>query len=352
MHCNPIKYRIIGIAALLLIGCSLPLCAEGTPFAKGLFRYSPYGRALLSDVHPDYVRLDINYMTNRSEWDWGQTGKGMRIATATNLGVTIPLWRGNIVDERYGLSLGEPVIFNIWLDLTEPVTAPVVDTDYRIALPECTFIHRLNKGFATNYSIRFAPFKHESTHIGDELALQHADHGLPLRRVNASYNYSETVFTLNDPEDSRREYHTLRLGLMLLWDWKEGWYSVKPGDGDESLLQTRNSPWELYLQYQYQSPVSKHGFQAVASAEIRNRALYGYPQQDWDATNGVSYTPQAQSRIFTYNIFVGARYVNPWYDGLMGRLAVGLRAYHGNNYFGQFRNYDNVSHIGLCFIYQ
>lgn len=351
------RYRIlhhlfITVLSIQLLCSPLPSRAEGTPFAKGLFRYSPYGRSLLSDVHPDYVRLDLSYMTNRSEWDWGQTGKPMRIATATNLGITIPLWRGNIVDERFGLSLGEPVIFNIWLDLTEPVTAPVVDTDYRIGLPECTFIHRLNKGFVSNYSVRFGPFKHESTHIGDELALQHADHGLPLRRVNASYNYSETVFTLNEPEESRKEYHTLRVGLMVLWDWSEGWYTVKTGDGDASLVQSKNSPWELYLQYQYQSRPSKHGFQAVASAEIRNRALYGYPQQDWSADKGVSYTLQEQSRIFTYNIFVGVRYVNPWYDGLMGRLSVGLRAYHGNNYFGQFRNYNNVSHIGISFIYQ
>ena len=227
-----------------------------------------------------------------------------------------------------------------------------MDTDYRIALPQFTFTHRLNMGFAQNYSITFNLFKHESTHLGDELALQHSDHGLPLRRVNVSCNYSQLDFAFNEPENHREQYHTFKLGLMVNWDHHGKWYFIDKTDGDASLARPRISPWEAWLQYQYQSPSSKHGFQGVASIEIRNRPLFGYPQQDWSETEGVTYTLQDEKRIFTYNVYIGARYNCPTYTGCFSQYNVGIRLYHGNNPYGQFRNYDNFNQVSFCIIVQ
>lgn len=337
----------------LFLFCSLCVMAEPTAFKDGVFRYAPYGHSLLSDMHPNFVRLDVAAITNHSEWDWGQTGKAMRPNTFSIFGFNLPFWRGNIVDDRFALSVVMPLSASIWLDLGEPVTAPVVNVDWRIGLPVWTFMHRIDKGFAKNYSVSVALFKHESTHIGDEMVLQRVDHGLPIRRVNVSYNYSEYILTLNEAENFREQCHTFRAGLMLLWDWKAGWYFIDPTDGDASLAQPRLSPWEAYVQYQYQSPVSKHGFQGVASMEIRNRALYGYPMFEWDETTGAAtYELQPEKRIFTYNVFVGARFCNPLYDGYFSRVAFGVRAYHGNNPFGQFRNHKNYNHIGVSLIFE
>ena len=326
--------------------------AQSTPFKEGVFRYAPYGHSLLSDVHPYFVRLDVGGISNHSEWDWGQTGKQWRMNTFAVFGFALPLWRGDIVSNEYALSVTWPMSATLWLDLFEHVTAPVVNADWRIALPVWTFMHRADKGFLRNYSVSVAPFKHESTHIGDELVLQHVDHGFPLRRVNVSYNYSEYVFTVNETEDFRSECHTLRLGLMLLWAPKKGWYFIDETDGDATLAQPRVSPWELYLQYQYQSKASKHGFQAVVSAEVRNRALYGYPVFDWDENEGLSYEMQPEKRVFTYNIFAGARWCNPKYDGYFSRFSIGIRAYHGNNPYGQFRNHRNFNHAGVSIVFE
>ena len=338
---------------LACAGLSSLCAAQSTPFGKGVFRYAPYGHSLLADEHPYFVRFDAGWQTNHPEWDWGQTGKAMRVSTFGVFGINLPLWRGDIRSEQYALSVTWPVSATIWLDLGEPVTAPVVNQDWRISLPVCTFLHRLNRGFVQNYSVTFAPFKHESTHIGDELVLQHTDQGYPLRRVNVSYNYSEYVFTLNDPENFREQAHTFRAGLMLLWNWKKGWYFIHETDGDATLAQPRLSPWEAYLQYQYQSSVSKHGFQGVASIEIRNRALYGYPVFTWEAqTKSLKSEPQQETRVFTYNVFAGVRYCNPLYDGYFSRVAVGIRAYHGNTPYGQFRNHRNYNHIGVCLLFE
>ena len=101
------------------------------------------------------------------------------------------------------------------------------------------------------------------------------------------------------------------------------------------------------MQYQYQSPTSKHGFQGIASAEIRNRALYGY-----DLSNREGETPllQDEGRVFTYNVFLGARYCAPRYHRIYSHWSLGIRAYHGNCPYGQFRNIKNFNQIGLCLI--
>ena len=336
----------------LLLASSSCLLAQTTTFSQGVFRYAPYGHSLLSDVHPYFVRLDVAGQSNHSEWDWGQTGKPWRVNVFGVFGFSLPIWRGNIVSDQYALSVTWPMSATIWLDLFEKTTAPVVNVDWRISMPAWTFLPRTKMGFLKNYSVCLAPFKHESTHVGDEVVLQHVDHGFPLRRVNVSYNYSEYIFTVNEAEDFRSECHTLRLGFMLLWAPKEGWYFIDETDGDASLAQPRMSPWEAYLQYQYQSPTSKHGFQAVVSAEIRNRALYGYPVFNWSETDGLEYEMQPEKRIFTYNIFVGARFCNPKYDGYFSRFSMGIRAYHGNNPYGQFRNHKNYNHLGVCLIFE
>ncbi len=336
---------------MLVVGAGC-MFSQTTPFGEGVFRYAPYGHSLLSDMHPYFVRLDFGGITNRTDWDWGQTGKAWRVNTFAVFGFQLPLWRGDIVSEQYALSVTWPMSATIWLDLFEHVTAPVVNADWRISMPVWTFLHRTQLGFLENYSVSVAPFKHESTHVGDEIVLQHVDHGYPLRRVNVSYNYSEYIFTVNEAENMRKEYHTLRLGLMLLWAPKKGWYFIDETDGDASLAQPRVSPWEMYLQYQYQSAASKHGFQAVVSAEIRNRALYGYPVFEWNEVDGVSYVLQQERRIFTYNVFAGVRWCNPKYDGYFSRFSLGVRAYHGNNPYGQFRNHANYNHVGITMAFE
>ena len=351
------RTSLIGLFALMaMFACAIE--SASTPFGRGLFRYAQFGHSLYADVHPNFPRMDIPYITNNEVYDYSShTGQAYRWHTMGLFGFNLPIWTGNIVDSTYALSVNMHLSANLWMDFYDWSTSPIVDTDYRIGLPTITFLHRLNRGFAKNYSIQWSHFKHESTHIGDELQIRYIDRGYAIKRVNVSYNYTEFVFTFNEAEDRFAQNHTFRLGLMLLWHG--GWFNMDPDAGDATLLDPHGmefvpyierNPWELYFQYQYQSPTSKHGFQGIASAEIRNRECYGYDLSVL-ATDDPK-NMQEEKRVFTYNIFVGARYNTPVYDGPFSRIAFGLRAYHGNCPYGQFRSISNYSQIGFCLMFE
>ena len=327
------RLSLIGLCVLMAI----TLCAESTSLiGRGFFRYAQFGHSLYADMHPNFPRMDVPYCTNNAVYDYGShSGTPYRWQTMGLFGLNLPIWSGNLKDSTFALAVNIHMSANLWMDLFETSTSPIVDTDYRIGLPTVTFLHRLNRGFAKNYSIQWSPFKHESTHIGDELQIRYIDRNYALRRVNVSYNYTEFVFTFNEAEDRFAQNHCFRLGLMVLWGG--GWFNMDPDAGDSSIIDPKGTkavpygkrnPWEIYLQYQYQSPSSKHGFQGIASAEIRNRECYGYDLSVTNADNPKNMQPER--RVFTYNIFVGARYNTPAYDGPFSRIALGVRAYHGN----------------------
>lgn len=336
------------------------------------FQYVPYGHSLYADEHPDYMRIDLGAVSNAPEANYGGSSAKYSAQMFAVFGARISIWSMDLQERRFGLNISQTASAHLWMDISERTTSPVVNTDYRVGAPTFTFIHRMQGKetvpFLKNYSLMFCPFKHESTHIGDEMVLQRADLGYALRRVNVSYNYAELDITLNEPEDRYLQTHTFRLGLLLLVNPKQGWYWLDSRDGDVNNIASnqpahpnRNGlpersdpsglPFELWFQYQFQSACSPHGFQAIVSAEVRNRARYGYsltekvhsPEPRWSA---------ADSHRFTYSVFVGARYNMPRYDGYFSRVALGIRAYHGNCPYGMFRSINNFSHIGLCIVYQ
>lgn len=330
---------------------------RGDSLRTGFFRYNPATQSLLADLHPHFLRFDIASGSNHSEYDYGQTGLHYRVGFYGNVAANIPIYFAEIEPRRkpapqprtYAIAITMPIQAQIWLDLLEPRTAPIVDTDYRISLPVWTFIHRTRKNFLKNYTISLAPFIHESTHLGDELALQHHAHNLPLRRVNVSANWWEVQFTINAEEQRLTQNHCLRAGLIMLWNPHSGWYFIDDREGDPTLGGNNESPWEAYLQYQYQSTARK-GFQGVAAIEVRNRALLNYPSYALQDDGTLKAARPNKTRVFTYNLFLGFRYNNLRYNGIFSRFSTGVRLYHGSNPYGQFRNHTNFNQFGLCLI--
>ena len=92
---------------LLIALLFLPVAAsaEGNSFGDGLLKYSACGQSLLADVHPNFVRFDVAFMTNHQEWDWGQTGKPLRFNTYGTMGINLPLWSGETKEKKDFLSL-------------------------------------------------------------------------------------------------------------------------------------------------------------------------------------------------------------------------------------------------------
>lgn len=313
-----IRKRILGVISLLF--CWVTLQA-----GNGWFTYAPYGKSLLSDVHPNFVRFELVGNSNHEVFDFGHSGKSFRYSTQGCLGMDLPLWNGNFgTDGKFGLSFTIATSYYMWLDMFESKTASVIDTDYRIGLPTATFIHRFNRRFLRNYSIAFSPYKHESTHIGDELQIQRMDEDYALRRANVTCNYTELAFTLNEPEDKSVQCNTFRFGLMLLLLPDKGWYRIKTsaGDGNASLAHPTYSPYEAYFQYQYQTATSRRGYQGIISAELRNRVVYGY---DLTLKNGDIDNSPSDYRRFTYSLFLGIRYNIPGFEGYFSSFSIGAR---------------------------
>lgn len=370
------KHKLIALIVLTIIPVAAytsDLLPDSVAYKAGKwYQYVPYGHSLYADEHPDYMRLDMGAVSYKPETNFGGSNAKYSAQMFAVFGARISIWSMDLQKRRFGLNVSQTASAHMWMDISEHTTSPVVNTDFRIAVPTFTFIHRLQGEeavpFLKNYSIQFCPFKHESTHIGDEMVLQRNDKGYALRRVNVSYNYMELDVTLNEPEDRYAQTHTFRVGALVLLDPRQGWYWLDSRDGDVNNIASNSPvrtnsiginerygpsglPFEAWLQYQYQSNCSKHGFQAIVSAEVRNRARYGYslletthaaePREAW-----------ADPRRFTYSVFVGARYNMPHYDGYFSRFAIGIRAYHGNCPYGMFRNVDNFSHIGFCVVYQ
>ena len=369
------KSLFLFVAAVLLsFTCNAAeMISDSVAYRAGKwFQYAPYGNSLYADEHPDYFRMDLGAVSCKPGANYGGTSAAYSTQMFAVFGARISVWTMDLQDSRFSLNVAQTASAHLWMDVSESTTVPVVNTDYRIAVPTFTFLHRLQGReavpFLRNYSIQFCPFKHESTHIGDEMVLQRADNNYALRRVNVSYNYAELNLTLNEPEDRYAQTHTFRLGGLLLLHPKEGWYWLDSRDGDVNNIASNQPvhtnriglperygpsglPFEIWLQYQYQSACSFHGFQAIVSAEVRNRALYGYSLTETSPASSPR-TASADPHRFTYSVFAGARYNMPHYDGYFSRFAIGVRAYHGNCPYGIFRSIDNFSHIGVCVVYQ
>jgi hypothetical protein len=271
------------------------------------------------------------------------------------LGTDLPLFRCSFANKKYNLGLTLPFFIETWVDYFEETTSPVINTAYRMGSPEIIFLHMLDKpllGFLKNYSIKISPFKHESTHLGDELTLFRKNKEMPIVRINVSYNYYELGLTINDPIETLESNHSLRFSFIHLLNKKKGWYNVSSFEGDIDLVEYPTINYEWYAQYQYQTPVFFY-LQGIFSAEYRMRVRYNYPYQYLDSTFETPEFKVAEDiwSKLNLNLVAGIRYNNP---AIMQDYKVGLaiKFYNGINPYGQFRSIPFFSKAGLCLIFE
>jgi hypothetical protein len=325
-----------------------------TTFVEGLFDMGSWCRPFWADMYSTITRAEYAYAYNTPEYDWGKKGKRHRPYIFANIGVDVPLWAGTFGNGKYGLSFAIPYLVDVWLDMFERTTAPVINTAYRFGMPEVNFIHYLDKptlGIAS-YSLKLVGFKHECSHIGDDLTLMRDNEGVPLKALNISYNYWQVEGTINDPTFSLKRNHSLRFALLRLHGRHSSWYSVLPSGGDEEVVEPSEKPFELWLQYQYQSAVTHHRLQWMASLEVRKRVRYNYPLY-WTAednpTEWTSVENLGEISLPAINLTLGVRYRNPQMLKFRS-VGVALRAYQGMNPYGQFRSIPKYEQYGVMLV--
>ena len=335
---------------LLNIAC---FAQEENKFRDGIAGISSFGKPFWADMHSTLIRAEVSYATNSPDYDWKGYNTDYRPYIFSNLGADIPIWAGNFAGGKYGLSFTLPFMIEVWLDLFERTTAPVINTAYRFGAFDIGFIHRLEYGFIHNWGLKFSPIKHECTHIGDELTIRKKELDMPITRVNVSYNYSELIFTINDPDEQPRLNHGFKFGVLMNHRFDDGWYNFLDTEADSSLVKQTQIPFEFHFQYQFQSMLFMRNFQLIASAEYRLRERYKYPfsYAGKDGEKDELENEKSEDLINCFNFFLGIRY-NSLKPNYFSKIGIGARYYSGLNPYGQFRALPNYRQYGLAILFE
>ena len=183
--------RPICVAILVLIECVLwrPAWAQSA-LSTEFFRDRPLYEPLLAEPRPARTMLLVPGWS--AEFP-DSVKEGSRFAWQISLGDELPILTlssqqsaGVMEKGRWGVGLWIPVSFHVIEDFKDD-SAPIVDTDYRfgfMAKFQCGCFENMRLG------LRFVPWAHESTHLGDEYTIE-AVKDPAFERVNVSYEYWE-----------------------------------------------------------------------------------------------------------------------------------------------------------------
>jgi hypothetical protein len=136
---------------------------------------------------------------------------------------------------------------------------------------------------------------------------------------------------------------------LLLHNFKRGWYKIYDSEVQANVAERSRIPFELYVQYQYQSGLFSRGFQIIASAEYRLRERYKYP---FSYSGAMSDNVNKESNLVNcFNFFTGIRYDNQK-NNYFSKIGLGIRYYIGLNPYGQFRSMPYYNQFGIALMFE
>jgi hypothetical protein len=312
---------------------------------------STFCQPFISENESYLPKLEVHLASNSKEYDLSESGKAMKVFQYTALGLELPWFSQTITDNdlpQIGWAVSTQISSHLWWDPLEYSTSPVLNTDYRLGTIQFKFINYFYSSRIKNFSIKFSPFNHESTHLGDELTLFRERKGYPIKRVNVSYEYSELQFTLNDPGDSREIYNSFRFGAAIRINGAQDYYTMSSNEGDSTLVVATGLTAEYFLQCNFRRKtgwLTNKKWSNVFSVELRNRPVYNYPvfnEQETKTGSSIS-----NDRCFSLNTYFGWRYEQTKKAPTIGLY---LHCYTGQNPHGQFRNRVDFRSVGLSVI--
>ena len=268
------------------------------------------------------------------------------------VGTYIPIWSAEL-RKGWFLAVDIPIAFHLWLDL-KSISAPVINTDYRFAVGEVKLLKMFNNHkYLKNLSIRFAPYNHESTHIGDELTILRKEAGYPITRVNVSYEYTELAVCLNDPDGTRKDNQGLKVGAMIRNNGPRSWFKIYANECDTVFNRTMKNIFEFYVNYEWQRSSGwgvNENMINVLSFEYRNRARYRYPSVNYDKDKNEYYMFDSKhSRANCYNLYWGWKFL-PKDSHYINSVGLYLHGYYGIVPYGQFRNTGGYGYFGFSIV--
>ncbi|MBN2667681.1 MAG: DUF1207 domain-containing protein [Bacteroidales bacterium] len=343
---------------LVIIALSNTLYSQDTSsnkFWNGFFKDIEYSKPFISELHSIVNRIEMGYHEEYGPYKLSNSFQlYKRPMVELHLGFDASLYRYDW-GKNWSVGLSLPVSMHVLEDMWEPITAAVIDVDYRFGSPKIKAIKSFsNSKLIKNVSVMWLPLFHECTHLGDELVLAVAAIGYPLKRVNVSYEYTELQMTINDPNGSIENNHALRIGgRYRVSNRGYGWFSTESFAIDSSIVELTESTHRFEWNIEYQWQRSK-GFLASKyavnyfSLDVSSRVKLGLPVFLND--NGVWLAKDKEEKnVVTFNAFLGWQF-----RGSIPKsrsLGLYLHVYKGINYWGQLRNQGNYGYYGIALIY-
>lgn len=335
---------------------------DSSKFTDGFFKEINYSQPFISEIHSTINKAEIGYHKDYGPYNLeDKFSFFQRPMVEIHLGFDAPLYNfdvGKLQDNspKWSFGLSIPISIHVLEDMWEPITAAVIDVDYRFGSPKLSTIHFFeNPGFVKNLSFSWLPIFHECTHLGDELVLTLKAKGYPISRVNVSYEYSMIQLTLNDPNGTMETNHSFRIGMLYrISNRGFGWFGTESFAVDTSKVSFTQSTHRLEWNIEYQIQRT-HGFLAgkrimnIFSLDISNRVKLGIPVF-YKENNQWIEKDKTEQNIYTLNAYFGWNFFGK--NKTSHPIGLYFHIYKGINYWGQLRNQGNYGFIGIALTYQ
>jgi hypothetical protein len=266
---------------------------------------------------------------------------GTRFAWQITLGREIPLigWQSESISQqnlskgKWGIGLWTPVAFHMIEDFKDE-SAPIVDTDYRFGS-----MVKFEYGLTNDswLSVRYVPWAHESTHLGDEYTIV-ASRSATFERVNVSYEYQEYGLSY-ERTFGHDSLLSVRHGGIILHG-SDGYYSDHLLNSNVQTLSPSKKNYEPSFGFEYRFPaataVGSPGPRPfVVSADFRSRLQYSFHhpasgeehrRPTWTVAIGQAVVPGDRRTLRSYfgyftrgvNPFGQLREQYPWWSAGIG----------------------------------
>ena len=261
---------------------------------------------------------------------------GTRFAWQITLGREIPLigWQTERIGlkhfskGKWGVGLWTPVAFHMIEDFKDE-SSPIVDTDYRFG-SMVKFEYGLSD--TSWLSVRYVPWAHESTHLGDEYTII-ASRQPDFERVNVSYEYQEYGISFEASDLlSEGDDWTFRHGGIIPWG-SDGYYSDHLLTSDEPTLTPSKKNYEPSFGVEFLMPEWRDR-QTYFSFDLRDKLIYNYHQ-----------TPESpETRQWSFNLQIGRTAPANERQALKDYF---IQFYRGVNPYGQLRSQKDWWSIGI-----
>jgi hypothetical protein len=347
---RPLHTVLLGLTlAVLAVPAQAQTQEEDLIIGAKLFRDRDYYEPLLAEPRPARIMLLIPAWSKEFPHS---VNSGSRFAWQISLGEELPIVTvsnqekdGLLEPGRWGLGLWIPISFHVIEDFKD-TSNPIVDTDYRFG-----FMLKFQRAFGKQPSatddnpkkyrlgVRFVPWNHESTHLGDEYTIL-ASRDPGFERINVSYeNWEYGVSIEGGPLFGVEDSWKLRTGGRKPWG-KDGYYSDHLLGSEEKTLTPSIANFEPSIGVEYRFDKWRNSNRHVyVSADVRLQTVYNYHQ-----------TPEnPEERQWSLNWQLG-RTVPEGTKGLPLKQYF-VQVYRGVNPYGQLRSQKDYWSVGLGFVF-